>query len=228
MVHARRLAVASIAVAFTAGAGACGSPPAVEAPSAGSRASAASTRAPEYPTDEHAWGKFHSKRFQVTIPLPDGHAWKIDDHHGPELVAVHLPTDSRLVVVATQEDELMNRQRCSEKARARGWFDERKLDTVEDRVQVGPDAYDSRVWVAVDATSKKALVGHVFLFGAFLRQCLLVHLTTTVPSRDDESVLATRLAVGGARIAGGITVDPLRTTDSATVPRDKPTRSGTP
>lgn len=164
----------------------------------------------------------------MTIPLPDGHAWKIDDHHGAELVAVHPPTDSRLVLVATQEEELMNRHRCSERARARGWFDERALATVEDRVQVGPDAYDSRVWVAVDATPRKSLVGHVFLFGAFLRQCLLVHLTTTVPTREDESVLATRLAVGSARIAGGITVDPLRTTDNAVVPRDKPARSGAP
>lgn len=165
----------------------------------------------------------------MTIPLPDGRTWKIDDHHGAELVALHPPTDSHLTVVVTQEDELMNRHRCSERARARGWFDERLLDTVEDRSQVGPEAYDSRVWVAVDAggkPDKKSLTGHVFLFGAFLRQCLLVHLTTSVPSREDEAVLATRLAVASTRIAGGVTVDPLRTTDSATVPRDKPARAG--
>ena len=178
---------------------------------------------PEYASDDPAWGKFHSKRFQVTVPLPEGRAWKIDDHRGPELVAVHAATDSRLVVLATQEEELMNRQRCEERARARGWVKKSALTTIEDQVTVGPDAYDSRVWVAIDAAKEGGgLEGHVFLFGAFLRKCLLVHLSTSVPSARDEEVLGSRLAVGSSRIVRAISVDPLRTTDDALVPRDKP------
>ncbi|MBX3262481.1 MAG: hypothetical protein KF782_22565 [Labilithrix sp.] len=203
----------------------CGGPPAATAPAHAAAApdDAAATRAPEYAREDAAWGKFHSKRFQATIPLPDGRAWKIDDHRGPELVAVHAPTDSRLTLVATQEDELMNRQRCEERARARGWVTKPTLSTVEDQVTVGPDAYDSRVWVAVDAAGEGgALEGHVFLFGAFLRRCLLVHLSTRVPSTKDDEVLASRLAVASARIVKAIAIDPLRTTDDASVPRDKP------
>jgi hypothetical protein len=190
----------------------------------------ASGRPPEYTSDEAAWGKFHSKRFQVTVPLPDGRAWKIDDHRTPELIATHAGTTSRLTLVATQEDQLMNRQRCEERARARGWIEKSTLTTVDDQVVVGPDAYDSRVWVALDAVKAPSastgqsggIEGHVFLFGAFLRRCLLVHLSTSVPSAKDEEVLASRLAVGSARIVKAITVDPPRTTDDAVVPRDKP------
>ena len=180
-------------------------------------------RPPEYASDDASWGKFHSKRFQLTVPLPDGRAWKIDDHRAPELVAVHPATSSRLTVLATQEEELMNRHRCEERARTRGWLTKPTLTTVEDQVHVGPDAYDSRVWVAIDAMKEGGgMEGHVFLFGAFLRRCLLVHLSTSVPSTRDDEVLVSRLAIGSARIVKAITIDPPRTTDGAVVPRDKP------
>jgi hypothetical protein len=181
------------------------------------------TRPPEYIADEGTWAKFHSKRFQVTVPLPDGHAWKIDDHREPQLLAVHPATSSRLNLIATQEENLMNRQRCEERARALGMVPSAALTTVEDEVHVGPEAYDSRIWVALDpARPDGSVEGHVFLFGAFLRRCLLVHLTTSVPSAKDEEVLASRLVIANARIVKAIAVDPLRTTDDAVVPRDKP------
>jgi len=208
---------------------ACGEAPVTKAPSraAGSGGADAPTsaagRPPEYAADDGSWGKFHSKRFQLTVPLPEGRAWKIDDHRAPELVAVHPATSSRLTVLATQEEELMNRHRCEERARARGWVPKSTLTTVEDEVHVGPDAYDSRVWVAIDAAKEGGGVeGHVYLFGAFLRRCLLVHLSTSVPSASDQAVLASRLAIGSTRIVKAITLDPPRTTDDANVPRDKP------
>ena len=215
--------------------GACGGGPANAPPPT---RPAATSGALDYPSADAAWGKFHSKRFQLTIPLPDGRAWKIDDHQKPELVATHAPTDARLRVLATQEEELMNRERCQARARELGWIPEPRaprrrnadlapppdpLTTVEDKVETGPDAYDSRVWVAIDPGNGEGPVeGHVFLFGAFLRRCLLVDYQTRIPSPKDEAVLASRLATAGARIVRGITIDPPRTTDSATVPRDKP------
>ncbi len=186
--------------------------------------SAVPASALDYPTD--AWGSFHSKRFQLTIPLPDGRAWKIDDHRAPELVAVHAPTDSRLTIAVSREDELMNRQRCEQRARLRGWVPTTPLSTVEDEVRTGPEAYDSRVWVAIGTSPPRGpadappIEGHVFLFGAFLRTCLTVHLTTRAPP-DAEAVLASRLAIASSRIVKAIALDPLRTTDEATVPRDK-------
>jgi len=219
----RALPAALAALGLLAG---CGDPPvtktAPRAPGPDAPAAAAG-HPPEYATDDAAWGKFHSKRFQITVPLPDGREWKIDDHRSAELVASHAPTDSHLTILATQEEDLMNRQRCEERARARGWVKKSTLTTVDDQVTVGPDAYDSRVWVALDATKEGGGVeGHVYLFGAFLRRCLLVHLTTSVPSSRDEEVLAARLAIGSSRIVKAITIDPPRTTDGAVVPRDKP------
>jgi hypothetical protein len=169
------------------------------------------------------WGAFHSKRLQLTVKLPDGRAWKIDDRGGPDLVAVHPPTGSRLVIGASQEDELMNRQRCEERARARGWVPATALSTVEDEVHVGPGAYDSRVWTAIGTERRPgaALDGHVFLFGAFLRRCLFVRFSTKVPV-NEEPVMASRLAIASTRIVKAITLDPPRTTDDATIPRVKP------
>jgi hypothetical protein len=127
------------------------------------------------------------------------------------------------VVVTTNEEDLMNRQRCETRARDLGYVPKTELTTVEDAVTVGPDAYDSRVWVALDAGRPGGAVdGHVFLFGAFLRRCLIVHVTTTVPSAKDEDILSSRLAIARARIIRGMTLDPMRTTDDATVPRDRP------
>lgn len=178
---------------------------------------------PDYPSDDAAWGKYHSKRFLLTVPLPDGKAWKIDDHSRPALFAVHEPTSTKLWLTMTREDELVNRQKCEAKARALGWIPEAPLTTVEEHVQTGPDAYDTKVWVAIDAgRSGGALEGHVYLFGGFLRTCLLVHLSTRVASAAEEEVLSSRLAVARARIFRGITLDPPRVTDDAAVPRDKP------
>ena len=68
-----------------------------------------------------------------------------------------------------------------------------------------------------------ALVGHVFLFCGSLRECLLVHLSTSVPSARDEGVLSNRLAVLRSRVLKSLTLDPSRITEDATVPRDRPT-----
>ena len=41
----------------------------------------------------------------ATVPLPEGRAWKIDDHRQRELVAVHEGTSSRLSILTTQEED---------------------------------------------------------------------------------------------------------------------------
>jgi len=193
------------------------------APKTATTDSAPAPRPPQYATDDAGYGKFHSKRFQLSVSLPDGKAWKIDDHSKPELFAVHPSTSSRLVIVTENQEDLMNRARCEKRARDLGLVPSTSLTTVDDEVTVGPDAYDSRVWVALEAAKPGGSVdGHVFLFGAFLRKCLFVHLSTSVPSAKDEDILSSRLAIGRARIIKGLTLDPMRTTDDASVPRDRP------
>jgi hypothetical protein len=215
------LTLAAAAVFALAGP-ACGAPAPVEAPATAEDAGAGA-KAADYPTDAASWGKFHSKRFLLTVSLPDGKGWKIDDHSRPNLFARHDATSSKLSLELTREDQLVNRQKCEARARALGWVPERPLTTIADDVVVGPGAYDSRVWVALDAGAPGGAVeGHVFLFGGFLRQCLLVHLSTKVPSARDEAVLSSRLAQADARVVRAIALDPPRTSDDATVPKDRP------
>jgi len=218
--HAVRLAT-PIAITLFALLPSCGDPPVAPPPRTSSDVPAGAS-APRYPADDASWGRYHSKRFLLSFPLPDGKAWRIDDHSRPSLLALHEATSSRVSVLATQEDELVNRQKCEARARALGWVTSTTLTTVEDETTVGPEAYDSRIWVALDAAKPGGeLEGHVYLFGAFIRRCLLVHVSTKVPSAKDEEVLSERLALARARIVRGLTIDPPRTTDDATVPRDK-------
>ena len=176
-----------------------------------------------FPDDERAWPRYHSTRFRLSVPLPDGKTWKIDDHTRPELRAAQASTRSRLTVFASAEPELMNRARCEARARERGLVPTESLKTVEDGVTVGPEAFDTRLWVAVDANGDKnaALTGHVMIFGAFVRRCLFLHFETEVASAKDEPVLAARLALAKVRLLGGLALDPPRTTGDAEVPREK-------
>ena len=216
------LPVALAALGLLAG---CGDPPvtkaAPRAPGPDAPASAAG-HPPEYATDDAAWGKFHSKRFQVTVPLPDGRAWKIDDHRNAELVAAHAPTDSHLTHPrhpgggADEPSAVRGARPCPRLGE--------EVDA-HDRRQSGHRP-PGRLRLARLGRARCDQGGRrgrdVYLFGAFLRRCLLVHLTTSVSSPKDEEVLAARLAVGSARIVKAITIDPPRTTDGAVVPRDKP------
>ena len=189
----------------------------------GSTANAPPPRPPQFSTEDAGVGRFHSKRFQLSFPLPDGKTWKIDDHSKPELFATHAPTSSSVMVVTTNEEELMNRARCETRARELGHVPKGDLTTVENEILTHPDAYDSRVWVALDPGRPGGAVdGHVFLFGSFLRRCLIVRVTTTVPSAKDLDVLSSRLAIVRGQVIRGLKLDPMRTTDDATVPRDRP------
>ena len=226
MAHARLVATLAAGIALFA----CRSEPASKRPASPEPPPVDVTvkggKPPAYTTDAEQWGKFHSKRFNVTVNLPDGKAWKIDDHREPDLVAVHDPTATRLTVRATNEEGLMNRKRCEERARALGVIPhdaDKAMMTVEDEAWLGPEAYDSRVWVAIEpGLAGGAVRGHVFLFGSYIRRCLFVHLSTTVPSAKEDEVLATRLAVAKEKMVKTIALDAPRTTEDTELPRDKP------
>ena len=151
---------------------------------------------------------FHSARFELTVPFPDGHGWRIDDHHTPLLVAHHPSTDSTLTLGLTPEAELMNRQRCEAAARERGLVHDDGFQTVADEVIVGPGPYDSHITVSAlpGAAPHRSLSGHVFLFGAYMRKCLFVHYETNERDGEDEAALSARLAVARLQLIGGIRV----------------------
>ena len=173
-----------------------------------------------YPEPESAWAKLHSLRFHAGIPVPDPAHWTMDDKSRSELVAVDTSTHSKLVVLFETQGALMNRQRCEARARELGLVPSATLRTVEDAVTIGPEAFDTRVWVAIQASKGESdpIVGHVLAFGAYVKRCLFVHWTTEVPSGRDESILSQRLALARVRSVGGITLDNFQD-----VPREKET-----
>jgi hypothetical protein len=185
---------------------ACGEPPVVVAPTGPPPPAEG-----EFPSEPHALLRYHSLRFDLTVPLPDGRTWKIDDHHERALVARHAPTHSTLTLLTFTEPELMSRQKCEARATEMGLLALHDPHTIEDLTTVGPDAFDSRIWIALEAgaSGSAALVGHAILVGGYVHKCLLVHYATEVSSEKDESLLTSRLAVARLRILAGVQMDPF-------------------
>jgi hypothetical protein len=196
----------AIAIAALAIAGCAETPSRVEAPNA---AAQPSEPALPFPEAESAWGRLHSLRFHLSVPVPDRAMWREDDRSRAELLAAQASTRSKLVVLVEPQPALVNRQRCEARARELGLVPTATLRTVEDAITVGPEAYDTRVWVAVETSKTESgpIVGHVLAFGAYVRKCLFVHVTSEIASGRDESVLSQRLALARVRMVGGITMD---------------------
>lgn len=155
--------------------------------------------------------RHHSKRLALSLPLPDGPTWRIDDHSRAELVATHAPTRSRVLVAVFRADELVGRSQCERLARERHLVPAGDLQTIEDTVAMTQETFDTRIWVAVEPGSGpgRPLVGHVMAFGGFLRKCYVFDFSTEVDGAAEESVLSDRLAFARARILGGMQLDPF-------------------
>ncbi len=65
------------------------------------------------------WGTYHSKRLELSLALPDGRAWRIDDHSTLWLRATHAASSSALLARVWFEPSPVNDERCY--ARAREW-----------------------------------------------------------------------------------------------------------
>ena len=202
--------------AGAAGVGGCGAQGPVVQTASIARAQEPPAR--PYPEALEEWGAYRSARFRMTIPLPSLRAWRIDDKSRPELVATEASTHSTLTVLSEIEPSLVNHQLCEARARTLGLVPDGAMQTVEDVVTVGPEAYDTRIHVGVEkgVGPEKRLVGHVFAFGAYVTKCFVLHLATEVRSDGDEQALSQRLAMARIRTLGGIKVEEL-----GTVPRGK-------
>lgn len=162
------------------------------------------------------WGKFHSLRFHVHLPLPQGKAWTIRDRGEPELRATHAATHSRIELLMWREADLVNRDKCAAAAKQRGLFTEEKtVDSIDEELLAFPGQFDSRVRVFTypgRAADSSFTLGDVVVIGGAIRQCLYVHFRTQVPSNGpggtDERALSDRLALFRAKIFGKMTLDP--------------------
>jgi hypothetical protein len=178
-----------------------------------------------FPADTAPLPRFHSARLALSLPLPDGKAWRIDDHTRPELVATHAPTQSTVKVAVFRTDALVGRNECESLARDRKLVPPGELHTLESAVETTQENYDTRIWVAVEPGSAPGspLVGHVMAFGGFLRKCYVFDFATRVDSASDEAVLSDRLAFARARILGGLQLEVLGTVPRQTAPSPGPT-----
>ncbi len=153
--------------------------------------------------------RYRSRRLALSLPLPDGKQWHIDDHSQPELVATHAVTRSRVVVTVFTTDELVGRAQCEELARSRSLVPAGAFHALEDEVAITQGTFDTRVQVSVraDSAPNGGLVGLVTAFGGFLRKCYAFVYSTEVATPSDEPVLSSRLAVARARVLGGLEID---------------------
>jgi hypothetical protein len=169
--------------------------------------------------------RYHSSRFSASLPLPDGRAWRIDDHSRPELVATHAPTRSSVLLSVFRADDLVGRAQCELLARVRKLVPNGDLRTLEDDATLTQQTFDTRVWVAVDPGRgpNGTLGGYVMAFGGFLRKCFVFVFSTQVEDASDEPVLSSRLAFARARILGGLELDIF-----GAIPRDQPASGESP
>jgi len=158
--------------------------------------------------------RFHSTRFDVSLPLPDGKAWRIDDHHAPVLRATHAPTQSLVELAVWHEDELVNRAKCEARAHEKGLAPEPAGDEVSAEVVAFPAGWDTGVWIGADHDAKE-ITGQIFAFGAFVHKCLYFRFVTKAPLNEADAISG-RLAFARLRIFGGLELDTFD------VPRQQP------
>ena len=172
-----------------------------------------------FPDDPRPLPRFHSTRFAASLPLPDGRAWRIDDHSKDALVATHAPTRSRVLLATFRAEELVGRSQCEALARERRLVPLDDVHPLEEETGLTQETFDTRTVVAVvpGATPQQPLVGHVTAFGGFLRKCFVFDFSTEVDGAAEEPILSARLAYARARILGGLKLDPF-----ATVQREAP------
>ena len=157
---------------------------------------------------------YRSRRLELSLPLPDGKAWRIDDHSQPELVATHAATASTILVSVFNAGELVGRAQCEERARERHLVPDvgaKTVRVVEDEVAITQGEFDTRIEVVVraDGGPESLLIGRLMAFGGFLRKCFVFIYSTTVDRTSEEPVLSERLAFVRARVFGGLELEPF-------------------
>jgi hypothetical protein len=157
------------------------------------------------------WGTFHSKRFELSLGLPDGGAWKIDDHRTAWLRATHASTRSSFSLRSWTEDMNVTRKSCY--ARARTWEpglpDLEGQLLIDDKVRVLLGTHDARVAVGVDARADPDPVtgGFVVAIVGDIRRCVVVAFETETRGAAAQDEVADRLAIVADRVLPSMKLD---------------------
>lgn len=166
-------------------------------PSASSTASASSASSARARIGwEGAWGRFHSRRHGAWLQLPDGAAWRIDDHKASWLVARHPATSTVLRFKLFREEHAVNRDRCEAMMRRDDPTLPREDDAAIDRADAPVAGWDSRAFAVVSASrdADAPLVGQYVAWGASIRRCFALHVATSARGADAAATLGARLA----------------------------------
>jgi hypothetical protein len=185
-------------------------PPARVAPASPPPAPPASVTVPVAPPLSAAsWGTFRSARFELQLPLPDGRAWRIDDHGSPWLSATHAVSESTLVARSWTEDGRATRQRCEEQARLwRALPDPGRAEAVQARSIDAPAGFDTFVSIGVvPGKPGDPVAGFAVAFGGHGHRCFAWAYTTTARGPDAGVVLGERLATMVERSLGRVVLE---------------------
>lgn len=152
------------------------------------------------------WGRFRSQRYGLSVPLPEGETWRIDDRSSRWLDALHTPTETRLRARTWLEPRPVNRAHCEAEAR-RFASDLPVVDeqgVIEDKVTddlFAPD-FSSRLIVGMGNVSPDSdkLEGYVMAYGASGRRCVAMVFTARSKGPKGSATLGERLELG-TRIA---------------------------
>jgi hypothetical protein len=155
--------------------------------------------------------RYHSRRLALSLPLPDGRSWVLDDRCRAELVATHAPTQSAVVVALIRTEAVVGREQCEKLARERALIPNVPLEPIEDVVAVTQGTFDTRIIVGVEpgGDPHSPLTGHVTAFGGFLRKCYVFDFSTRVAGATDAAALSSRLAFARTRILPGLVFDAI-------------------
>jgi hypothetical protein len=145
--------------------------------------------------------RYRSRRLALSLPLPDGPAWVIDDHSRAELVAKHAATRSTVVVAVLRTTENVGRDQCEELAAKKNLLASGPRSVIEDEVTMTQTNFDTV------SGPGSPLVGHVTAVGGFLHKCFVFDFSTRVDRASDEDALSARLAFARTRILGGLELD---------------------
>ncbi len=166
---------------------------------------------------------FHSTRFGVSVPLPDGPRWRIDDHHAAVMRATHADTRSTVELAVWREEELVNRAKCERRAYDKGLAKEPAGEEVSSELVGIPTGFDTGVWIGADHDDK-VITGQLVAFGAFIHKCFYFRFETKADLKD-AAVVSDRLAFTRLRIFGGLALDSM---DVPREPEKATSRGATP
>lgn len=158
--------------------------------------------APSSGLQDADWGRFRSHRHGLSVPLPDGKSWRIDDHSDPWLDARHPGTGTRLRARTWIEPRPVNLSYCEAEARR---FDPglpqtdeaSTIDAYETDALFAPE-FSSRVVVGLGEMDPRSesIQGHVFVVGVAGRRCVVLSYTAGVSGPKSSTVLAEWLELG--------------------------------